>query len=161
VRDRAPEAVVLVDETYRESTYDDDPTPWSAAAMSPQIVTCSSRSKAHGAPGLRIGWLTTTAPELYERRRQAKFHTTIACSTVRLRLPTNLFPDDTIATFYARLAKSDTRVAPGSWFGEHDRVFRLGFGPPSGRRLQHRTRPPRRRPHAVNPEMTDASQAHR
>ena len=30
--------------------------------------------------------------------------------------------------FYARLAERDTRVAPGSWFGEHDRVFRLGFG---------------------------------
>ncbi|WET78986.1 pyridoxal phosphate-dependent aminotransferase [Amycolatopsis sp. QT-25] len=179
VADRAPEAVVLVDETYRESTYDDDPTPWSAAAMSPQLVTCSSLSKANGAPGLRIGWLTTTDPELYERLRQAKFHTTIACSTVDeflaahvlrrrkeilrpranrlgralaelvdwaqdepveivrpdggalccLRLPADLFPhDDAVATFYARLAKSDTRVAPGSWFGEHDRVFRLGFG---------------------------------
>ena len=27
-----------------------------------------------------------------------------------------------------RLAACDTRVAPGSWFGENDRVFRLGFG---------------------------------
>ncbi|MGC7098249.1 pyridoxal phosphate-dependent aminotransferase [Amycolatopsis lurida] len=179
VRDRAPEAVVLVDETYHASTYDDDQAPRSAAAMSPRIVTCSSLSKAHGAPGLRIGWLTITDPGLYERLRQAKFHTTIACSTVDeflaaqvlrrepeilavrakrlgsalaelvnwahdqpveivrpdggalccLRLPAGRFPDDdTVAAFYTRLAKSDTRVAPGSWFGEHDRVFRLGFG---------------------------------
>ncbi|WP_194239781.1 pyridoxal phosphate-dependent aminotransferase [Amycolatopsis sp. YIM 10] len=179
VRDRAPEAVVLVDETYHASTYDDDRAPRSAAAMSPRIVTCSSLSKAHGAPGLRIGWLTTTDPGLYERLRQAKFHTTIACSTVDeflaaqvlrrepeilamrakrlgralaelvnwaqdqpveivrpdggalccLRLPAGRFPDDAaVAAFYTRLAKSDTRVAPGSWFGEHDRVFRLGFG---------------------------------
>ena len=178
VRERAPNAVVLVDETYRESTYGDGPTPRSSAAMSPRIVTCSSLSKAHGAPGLRVGWLTTTDAELYERLREAKFLTTIACSTVDeflaaqvlrrrnkilapraqrlrqaldellhwtrdqpveivlpdggamccLRLRADRFSDDAVRTFYARLAEHDTRVAPGSWFGEHDRVFRLGFG---------------------------------
>jgi aspartate/methionine/tyrosine aminotransferase len=178
VEERAPEAAVLLDETYRESTYGDNPIPPSAATMARRIVTCSSLSKAHGSPGLRIGWLTTTDAELYERLRQAKFHTTIACSTVDeflagrvlrrrtgilaaraerlgralaelrtwaqlhpvefvspdggamccLRLPADRYSDDAVANFYAHLAKNDTRVAPGSWFGEHDRVFRLGFG---------------------------------
>jgi hypothetical protein len=178
VGNRAPEAVVLIDETYRESTYGDAPTPRSAATMSSRIVTCSSQSKAHGAPGLRLGWLTTTDADLYEQLREAKFQTTIACSTVDeflaaqvlrrraeilvprarrlrqsldelldwthnqpvdivqpdggamccLRLPADRFPDDAVAAFYARLTERDTRVAPGSWFGEHDRVFRLGFG---------------------------------
>jgi aspartate/methionine/tyrosine aminotransferase len=178
VGERAPQALVLVDETYRESTYGDHPVPRSAATTSPRVVTCSSLSKAHGAPALRIGWLTTTDAELYERLRQAKFHTTIACSTVDeflaarvlrqrteilaprakrlgealtelldwaqtqpvelvrpdggalccLRLPAERFSDDAVADFYAHLAENDTRVAPGSWFGEHDRVFRLGFG---------------------------------
>jgi DNA-binding transcriptional MocR family regulator len=45
-----------------------------------------------------------------------------------LRLSTDRFTDDAVKTFYARLAERDTRVAPGSWFGEQDRVFRLGFG---------------------------------
>lgn len=178
VRERAPDAVVLVDETYRESTYGDAATPRSAATLSPQLVTCSSVSKAHGAPGLRLGWLTTTNTTLYDQLREAKFLTTIACSTVDeflaaqvlrqrteilalrakrlrealdellqwtrnqpveivlphggamccLRLPTDRFTDDAVRIFYARLAERDTRVAPGSWFGEHDRVFRLGFG---------------------------------
>jgi aspartate/methionine/tyrosine aminotransferase len=178
VRDRAPEAFVLVDETYRESTYGDDPTPRSAAALSPRTVTCASLSKAHGAPGLRLGWLTTTDAELYEQLREAKFLTTVACSTVDellatavlrrraeilapraqrlrqaldellnwahdqpveiirpdggaiccLRLPVDRFSDDDVAAFYARLIERDARVAPGSWFGERDRVFRLGFG---------------------------------
>lgn len=125
-----------------------------------------------------IGWLTTTDNDLYGRLREAKFVTTVACSTVDeflatqllhrrdevlaprakrleqaltellswahnqpveivrpdggamccLRLPTDRFSDDEVATFYARLAERDTRVAPGSWFGEHDWVFRLGFG---------------------------------
>lgn len=178
VREKAPAAVVLVDETYRESTYGDAPVPSSVAALDPRIVTCASLSKAHGAPGLRIGWLTTTDAELYQRLREAKFVTTIACSTadeflatqvfrrrheilapraarleqalaellawtrdqpveiVRpdggalccLRLPADQFTDDAVTAFYARLAELETRVAPGSWFGEHDRVFRLGFG---------------------------------
>ena len=175
---RAPEAVVLVDETYRESVHGDAPVPASVATVSPRVVTCSSLSKAHGTPGLRLGWLTTTDAELYERLREAKFVTAIACSTLDeflgarvlrraeeilaprarllrealdellawtrdqpveivrpdggaiccLRLPADRFSDDAVTEFYARLDKLDARVAPGSWFGEHDRVFRLGFG---------------------------------
>ncbi|WP_240670622.1 pyridoxal phosphate-dependent aminotransferase [Actinoplanes solisilvae] len=173
VDSRAPDAVVLLDETYRESTYGDASAPSSAAPLSPRLVTCSSVSKAHGAPGLRLGWLTTTDAALYDRLREAKFRTTIACSTVdeflaaqvlrrraeiliprarRLRAaldelltwtrtqPIEIVPPDggalcclrlpaeAVPTFYARLAERDTRVAPGSWFGEDDRVFRLGFG---------------------------------
>lgn len=173
VGDRAPEAVVLVDETYRESTYGDAAIPPSVAALSPRIVTCSSLSKAHGAPGLRLGWLTTTDGALYERLREAKFHTAIASSTVDEHLAVELLrrrteillsraarlrtaldellawvdhhpveivppdggalcclrvPADRLAGFYERLEGLDTRVAPGSWFGEDDRVFRLGFG---------------------------------
>jgi aspartate/methionine/tyrosine aminotransferase len=177
VGDRAPEAVVLVDETYRESTYGDAPIPLSAAG-SPRVVTCSSLSKAHGAPGLRLGWLSTTDASLYERLRDAKFLTTIACSAVDeflgarvlrrveetlaprarrlrqaldellawtrdqpveivepdggaiccMRLPADRFSDDAVTEFYAQLDKLDARVSPGSWFGEQDRVFRLGFG---------------------------------
>jgi aspartate/methionine/tyrosine aminotransferase len=179
VGERAPQATVLIDETYRSSTYDDAPVPASAAGWGPRVVTCASLSKAHGAPGLRMGWLTTADPALYEQLRQAKFHTTVACSTVDehlaaqvlrqstqilgararrlgqalaeleqwaagrpvelirpdggalccLRLAAERFPDDdAVAAFYQRLARRELRVSPGSWFGEHDRVFRLGFG---------------------------------
>jgi len=177
VAERAPEAVVFVDETYRESAYGDAAIPASAASL-PRVVTCSSLSKAHGAPGLRIGWLTTTDADLYERLREAKFVSAIACATVDeflgarvlqradevlaprarllrraldellgwtrdqpveivrpdggaiccLRLPTDRFSADAVGEFYARLGKLDARVAPGSWFGAEDRVFRLGFG---------------------------------
>jgi aspartate/methionine/tyrosine aminotransferase len=137
------------------------------------VVTVSSLSKAHGAPGLRLGWLTTADPSLYERLRDAKFVSTVACSTVdealairvlqqapailgtravRLRSaldeliawtrdkPVELVVPDGGALcclrlaaadpgdFYQRLAAAGTRVAPGSWFGESDRVFRVGFG---------------------------------
>ncbi|MFC4110767.1 pyridoxal phosphate-dependent aminotransferase [Micromonospora zhanjiangensis] len=178
VQERAPDAVVLVDETYRMATYGDGTPPASVAAMAPRVVTTSSLSKSHGAAGLRVGWLTTTDPDLYDRLREAKFVSTIACPTVDeilaaqvlrqqadilatrgqrlrqaldellrwaeeqpveivvpdggalccLRLPADRFPDDAVGAFYDRLAERDTRVARGSWFGEEDRVFRLGFG---------------------------------
>jgi aspartate/methionine/tyrosine aminotransferase len=177
VDEHSPDATVLIDETYRESTYDTAPAPSSAAALSPRIVTCASLSKAHGAPGLRIGWLTSTDPERYDQLRTAKFLTTVACGTLDeylarqalrrgtellaaradrlrqalaeltrwaddhpvelctpdggaiccLRLPAGLTDAD-IAKFYASLADHQVRVAPGSWFGEHDRVFRVSFG---------------------------------
>jgi len=167
----APDAVVLVDETYRESTYGSAEPPPSAAAMSSRVVTCSSLSKAYGAAGLRLGWLTCTDPALYEELRAAKFRTTIASSTVDQALgaavlregPSIRAPrarrlrealDELVAWasvngaeivrpdagalccvrlpveagFVERLAALETRLAPGSWFGEDDRVFRLGFG---------------------------------
>jgi aspartate/methionine/tyrosine aminotransferase len=178
VDERAPQAVVLVDETYRDSVYGGAPVPPSAAALSPRVVTCSSLSKAHGAPGLRLGWLTATDRDLYERLRNAKFLATVACSAVDefaativlrrggeilaaraallaralaeleewldgqpvdwvrpdggalccLRLRPGEFSDAAVAAFHAGLAGHGVRVAPGSWFGEDDRVFRLGFG---------------------------------
>ncbi|UYM06782.1 pyridoxal phosphate-dependent aminotransferase [Solicola gregarius] len=172
----APDAVVLVDETYRVATYGDGPVPASAASLSGRVVTCSSLSKGHGAPGLRLGWLTTTDADLYERLRTAKFYSTVACSTAdevvgvhvlrnapeilrpraerlgralaelgawAVEQPVDFLEPDggamsclrlrtedpaAVDEFYARLGERDVRVAPGSWFGESDRVFRVGFG---------------------------------
>lgn len=175
---RAPDAVVLIDETYRAAGYGDATAPASAATR-PRVVTCSSLSKAHGTPGLRIGWLTSTDPDLYERLREAKFRTAIACPNLDELLATRVLqrsaeilaprarrlraaldellawadgqpvevvapdggalcclrrPDGDAAAFHARLAELDTRIAPGPWFGDEERVFRLGFGhlPPAG-----------------------------
>jgi aspartate/methionine/tyrosine aminotransferase len=76
-----PDAHLLVDETFREATYD-EPPPASLAGMSPRIVTCASLSKAYGVPGLRIGWLTTSDVTLYEQLRLAKFNAAISCGSV-------------------------------------------------------------------------------
>lgn len=175
-----PDAVLLVDETFREATYGDEPVPPSLAGRSPRVVTCGSLSKAHGAGGLRIGWLTTSSPEFYEQLRLAKFTSSIACGRLDevlaarlleragqllgprraflaearavvaefvdahadrfgwvrpdagafccLRLHPHAVDDAGVRRFYAELARRRVAVAPGTWFGDDDRVFRLGFG---------------------------------
>jgi aspartate/methionine/tyrosine aminotransferase len=79
---RCPEALLLVDEVYRESVYGQAPVPASFASLSPRVVTCASLSKSHGAAGLRIGWLTVQDHELYDQLRLAKFNAAISCGAL-------------------------------------------------------------------------------
>lgn len=76
------DAYLLIDETYREATYGNNPVPVSAANLSERVITTSSISKCHGAPGLRIGWLTCNSPEILEQLTFAKMNTVISCSVV-------------------------------------------------------------------------------
>lgn len=80
VRRLAPQAYLFIDETYREATYGEEPTPESAARLGPNVVTGASVSKAYGAPGLRIGWLTVPDVGLRERLTIAKMNSVISCS---------------------------------------------------------------------------------
>lgn len=45
-----------------------------------------------------------------------------------VRLEPTAFDDAGVERFYAAAEKHDVRVAPGTWFGDEARVFRLGFG---------------------------------
>ncbi len=85
-----PAALLLIDEIYREAVHGAHPASPSFASLSPQVVTCGSLSKSHGAPGLRIGWMTVRVPELREQLRLAKFSTSISCGTVDEFLATEL-----------------------------------------------------------------------
>ena len=52
------------------------------------------------------------------------------------RLKGTVFEDAAVERFYAALKPQGVRVAPGDWFGEQRRVFRLGFGLPTARELE-------------------------
>lgn len=80
MRRKAPAARLFVDETYRDATYGDEAPPPSAAALDDRIITGGSVSKAHGAPGLRVGWLTLRDPALHERLTIAKMNIVISGS---------------------------------------------------------------------------------
>lgn len=79
LRDVAPHARLLVDETYREAAMGDDAIAPSALELGPQVISTASLSKCHGAPGLRIGWAITRDAALRERLVTAKFNTVISC----------------------------------------------------------------------------------
>ena len=177
---RAPQALLFIDETYREASYGDAPAADSFAALDPRIVTGASVSKALGAPGLRTGWLTVADADLRARLAVAKMNTvisgsvldeTLAAALLRhreqvlapkrgllagaraelaswcegerqriewvrpdagalccLRLRTDAFDDAAVARFWAQLPRHELQLACGAWFGESERVFRLGFG---------------------------------
>jgi len=176
----APQAWLVLDETYREATYGHDTVAPSATALGPRVVTVASLSKCHGAAGLRIGWAITRDAALREQLVTAKFNTVISCSALDesaavrvltqrdrilgerrellgsnrarvedwvlrhaaqvewvkpdagalccVRLKESAFDDAAVDRFYAALGHHGVRVAPGPWFGEAARVFRLGFG---------------------------------
>jgi len=86
--ERAPKAHLFIDETYRVATYGTKSPEPSLAAVDPRIITGASISKAHGAPGLRVGWLTVPEPALWERLRVAKMNMIISGSVL----------DETLAT---------------------------------------------------------------
>lgn len=61
---------LLVDETYRDLTFNDQ-LPL-AASLSENVISVSSVSKAYGLPGIRIGWLITKNKKLQELFLAAK-----------------------------------------------------------------------------------------
>jgi len=80
--DVCPDAYLLIDETYREAAYGSDAVAPSAATLSPKVIATASLSKAHGGPGLRLGWAATRDPDLREQFVLGKFNTVICCSPV-------------------------------------------------------------------------------
>ena len=77
-----PGAYLLVDETYREAAYADDPVAETALALGAKVISVASLSKCHGAPGLRIGWAITRDPDLRRQLVVAKFNTIVSCPRV-------------------------------------------------------------------------------
>jgi aspartate/methionine/tyrosine aminotransferase len=174
-----PDALLLIDETFREATYAGARPAPSFAGRSPRLLTCGSLSKAYGAPGLRIGWLTAADPGLYDQLRLAKFNSAVSCGALDeflaahllsradevlaargavlaealgvverwikgeagrlswlppeagafccLRLDPGTFAGPAIDRFHDHLARQQTMVAQGPWFGDGAGIIRIGF----------------------------------
>ena len=84
--ERCPDAYLLLDETFREAAYGKAPPEASGATLSDRVLTVSSLSKAHGAPGLRLGWITCSEPGLLAHLAVGKGKTAISCSILDERL---------------------------------------------------------------------------
>jgi aspartate/methionine/tyrosine aminotransferase len=117
---RCPGALLLVDETFREATYGGAPPAASFAGRSERVLTCSSLSKAYGAPGLRIGWLTVPDTRLREQLRLAKFNSSICCGVLDEFLAARLLSQagQLLASRGELMARA--RALVGHWIGEQD-----------------------------------------
>jgi aspartate/methionine/tyrosine aminotransferase len=82
MRKKAPAAHLFVDEIYRDATYGEALPPPSVAALDERIITGGSVSKAHGAPGLRVGWLTIRDRALRDRIAIAKMNIVLCGSSL-------------------------------------------------------------------------------
>ena len=84
------------------------------------MLTCASLSKAYGAPGLRIGWLTVPDDGLREQLRLAKFNSSICCGVLDEFLAARLLAqaDRLLAARGDLMAAA--RAAVERWIGDHD-----------------------------------------
>ena len=116
---RCPRALLLIDETFREATYGGAPPAASFAGRSPRVLTCASLSKAYGAPGLRIGWLTVPDAGLHEQLRRARFNSSLCCGALDEFLAVRLLAraDQVLAARGAMLA--DARGVVERWIKAH------------------------------------------
>ncbi len=114
-----PEALLLIDETYREATYAAARPAPTFAGRSPQLLTCGSLSKPYGVGGLRIGWLTIPDRELYEQLRLAKFNAAISSGTLDEFLAAKLLSqaDRLLANRGAHMAQARDIVE--AWIDAH------------------------------------------
>ena len=120
---RSPEAILFIDETYREATYGNEVAAGSFAGINPRVVTGASVSKALGAPGLRTGWLTVADPDLRSRLVVAKMNTVISGSVLDETLAMALLRHKEVVLAPRRhlLARAVEEVIDWSE-GEHRRV---------------------------------------
>jgi hypothetical protein len=117
--DVSPAAYLLVDETYREAAIGDGAVQRSAATLGPRVLTVSSISKALGAPGLRIGWITCPDRALMELLVRAKMNVLISCSVVDEALAAEVLrrKDELLGTRQRMLGQALAQVA--AWAAEH------------------------------------------
>jgi hypothetical protein len=120
MREICPDASLLVDETYREAAYGDDPVAPSAVALSPKVVTISSLSKCHGAPGLRLGWAITQDRMLREQLVRAKFSTVISCSPLCEAMALQVFARRESIGAARRAHLAEGRAWSAAWVQENN-----------------------------------------
>jgi aspartate/methionine/tyrosine aminotransferase len=79
---------LVVDETYRDLSM--DAALPLAASLGSHVISVSSLSKAYGVPGIRLGWLITSNPELQELFLAAKEQITICGSVLHEGIGENI-----------------------------------------------------------------------
>jgi DNA-binding transcriptional MocR family regulator len=96
-------------------------------ALAIRVLEAGDRILAERRRRLHQG-LTQTAAWVAENGALIEWIRPDAGALCCVRLKPHAFDDAAVTRFYGALAAHDVRVANGIWFGDEERVFRLGFG---------------------------------
>lgn len=119
--------VLLVDETYRDLSYD-GALPL-AASLGDNVISVASLSKAYGVPGIRLGWIVTTNAKLLETFLAAKEQISICGSVIDEWIGEQIM-ERRIAILEPVLAEMRRRrQLVGDWIAQEER---LEWVPPAG-----------------------------
>lgn len=120
---KAPGALLLIDEIYRDATYGAESVPPSFAPLDPRVITAGSISKAHGAPGLRVGWMTVPNAALRERLTIAKMNIVLSSSVLDEALAEQVLAhrEEILAPRRAALAEALGVLA--EWHANHSHLL--------------------------------------
>lgn len=120
---KCPEAWLLIDETYREATYGDESKIETFANLSERVLTTASFSKCHGAPGLRVGWLTCHSPELMQQLVLAKLNTVISCSVIDELFALEVFRQRHLILKTRQTLLAEAVELTADWISQNDRFL--------------------------------------
>ncbi|KSV75200.1 hypothetical protein N185_17625 [Sinorhizobium sp. GW3] len=95
-------------------------------ALGLQLLTDHQAILAERRPVLRTG-LSAIARWIEKNEDYVEWVKPSAGTVCCVRLRPEVFDQCAVNRFYASLSDKSIRLAPGGWFGEEDRVFRLGF----------------------------------
>jgi aspartate/methionine/tyrosine aminotransferase len=115
----APDAWLLVDETYREAAVGNDPIAESAVTLGSRVISMASLSKCHGAPGLRLGWAITGDAALREELVLGKFNTVVSNSAIDEALALKVFENRERILGERRRHLSEGLRRTEAWVREH------------------------------------------
>ncbi|HLZ57864.1 MAG TPA: hypothetical protein VKR06_13060 [Ktedonosporobacter sp.] len=96
-------------------------------ALALKVVAQHDRIIAERRRSLAKGF-TRTAEWIQENQKLVEWVQPDAGAICCVRLKPSVFHDGAVSRFYDALASEGVRVANGTWFGDEERVFRLGFG---------------------------------
>jgi len=123
----ATDAVLLVDETYRDLTHG-TPRPL-VATLSERAVSIASMSKAFGLPGLRVGWAVTRDPGLLEQLLAAKEQVVICGPTLDEAIAARVLADRERILAPIRARNAEHLAILTAWM---DGEPRMEWVPPAG-----------------------------
>lgn len=119
VEQKAPNALLLVDESYRKAVYDDRRAVSSVAGVARRVLTTASLSKCHGTPGIRIGWVTCTNKRLMDQLVLAKMNTAVSCSIVDEFIAEQILRNEQPILSQHAADLSENLRTVRSWISEH------------------------------------------